>query len=130
MAEYRSSPAQAAALDGLFAALSDRTRRAMLGALAAGERSVGELAAPFDMSLAAASKHIKVLEAAGLVKREVQGRTHRVRLDAHPLHAGVEWLRHYERFWTLRLDALESLLQAEDRAAAKSTKRARPGSKR
>ena len=130
MAEYRSSPAQAAALDGLFAALSDRTRRAMLGALAGGERSVGELAAPFDMSLAAASKHIKVLEAAGLVKREVQGRTHRVRLDAHPLHAGVEWLRHYERFWTLRLDALESLLQAEDRAATKSTKRAKPGSKR
>ena len=130
MAEYRSSPAQAAALDDLFAALSDRTRRAMLGALAGGERSVGELAAPFDMSLAAASKHIKVLEAAGLVKREVQGRTHRVRLDAHPLHAGVEWLRHYERFWTLRLDALESLLQAEDSATAKSTKRARPGSKR
>ena len=130
MAEYRSSPAQAAALDGLFAALSDRTRRTMLGALAGGERSVGELAAPFDMSLAAASKHIKVLEAAGLVKREVQGRTHRVRLDAHPLHAGVEWLRHYERFWTLRLDALESLLQAEDRAATKSTKRAKPGSKR
>ena len=130
MDEYRSSPAQAAALDDLFAALSDRTRRAMLGALAGGERSVGELAAPFDMSLAAASKHIKVLEAAGLVKREVQGRTHRVRLDAHPLHAGVEWLRHYERFWTLRLDALESLLQAEDRAATKSTKRAKPGSKR
>lgn len=130
MAEYRSSPAQAAALDDLFAALSDRTRRAMLGALAGGERSVGELAAPFDMSLAAASKHIKVLEAAGLVKREVHGRTHRVRLDAHPLHAGVEWLRHYERFWTLRLDALESLLQAEDRAAAESTKRAKQGSKR
>ena len=130
MDEYRSSPAQTTTLNDLFAALSDRTRRAMLGALAGGERSVGELAAPFDMSLAAASKHIKVLEAAGLVKREVQGRTHRVRLDAHPLHAGVEWLRHYERFWTLRLDALESLLQAEDRAATKSTKRAKPGSKR
>jgi DNA-binding transcriptional ArsR family regulator len=130
MAEYRPSPAQAAALDGLFAALSDRTRRAMLGALAGGERSVGELAAPFDMSLAAASKHIKVLEAAGLVKREVRGRTHRVRLDAHPLHAGAEWLRHYERFWTLRLDALEALLQAEDRAVGKAGKAAKPRSKR
>ena len=130
MAEYRSSPAQAAALDGLFAALSDRTRRAMLGALAAGERSVGELAAPFDMSLAAVSKHIKVLEAAGLVKREVQGRTHRVRLDAHPLHAGAEWLRHYERFWTQRLDVLDALLQAEGRVAGKPAKPAKPGSNR
>jgi len=105
----------------------------MLGALAGGERSVGELAAPFDMSLAAASKHIKVLEAAGLVRREVQGRTHRVRLDAHPLHAGAEWLRHYERFWTLRLDALDALLRAEDLAAGKSPKSAKPtkqGSKR
>ena len=130
MAEYRSPPAATAALDSLFAALSDRTRRAMLGTLASGERSVGELAAPFDMSLAAASKHIKVLEAAGLVKREVQGRTHRVRLDAHPLHAGVEWLRHYERFWTLRLDALDALLQAEDRAAGKSVKPAKPAKPR
>ncbi len=121
MAEHRSSPARAEALDALFAALSDRTRRAMLGALASGERSVGELAAPFDMSLAAASKHIRVLESAGLVKREVQGRTHRVRLDAHPLHAGAEWLRHYERFWAQRLDALEALLQAEDRAAGKAS---------
>jgi len=98
----------------------------MLGALAGGERSVGELAAPFDMSLAAASKHIKVLEAAGLVRREVQGRTHRVRLDAHPLHAGAEWLRHYERFWTLRLDALDALLRAEDLAADKPPKPAKP----
>ena len=133
MAEYRSSPAQAAALDGLFAALSDRTRRAMLSTLAAGDRSVGELAAPFDMSLAAASKHIKVLETAGLVKREVLGRTHRVRLEAQPLHAGIEWMRHYERFWNLRLDALDALLRAEDLAAGKSPKPAKPtkrGSKR
>jgi DNA-binding transcriptional ArsR family regulator len=130
MAEHRSSPAQAAALDDLFAALSDRTRRAMLGALAGGERSVGELAAPFDMSLAAASKHIKVLEGAGLVKREIQGRTHRVRLDAHPLHAGAEWLRHYERFWTLRLDALDALLRAENGTAGKTRGLARTRRKR
>lgn len=110
-----------AALDDVFAALSDRTRRDMLARLAEGERSVGDLAAPFAMSLAAASKHIKVLEAAGLVKREVQGRTHRVRLDAQPLHAGMEWMRHYERYWNVRLDALDALLRAED-AAAKPAK--------
>ncbi len=106
-------------LDGVFAALSDSTRREMLARLAEGEHSVGELAAPFSMSLAAASKHIKVLENAGLVQREVLGRTHRVRLHAQPLHAGMEWLRHYERFWNQRLDALEALLRAEDAAATK-----------
>lgn len=122
MAEYKSPASEPATLDTLFAALSDRTRRDMLRRLAAGERSVGELAAPFAMSLAAASKHIKVLEAAGLVQREVHGRTHRVRLDAQPLHAGVEWMRHYEQFWNRSLDALAELLHAEDRAAAKRTK--------
>lgn len=132
MAEYRTPASRvatrnvavldSAALDDVFAALSDRTRRDMLARLAEGERSVGDLAAPFAMSLAAASKHIKVLEAAGLVKREVQGRTHRVRLDAQPLHAGMEWMRHYERFWTRSLDALVALLEAEDRAAAPARK--------
>ncbi|MFC4728102.1 ArsR/SmtB family transcription factor [Coralloluteibacterium thermophilus] len=107
-------------LDALFGALSDPTRRGMLERLATeGECSVGELAAPLDMSLAAASKHIKVLEAAGLVTRAVQGRTHRVRLDARPLHGGVEWMRHYERMWSRSLDALAALLEAEDAAAAK-----------
>lgn len=110
-------------LDALFAALSDRTRRGMLSRLAQGERSVGELAAPFEMSLAAASKHIRVLEAAGLVRREVQGRTHRVRLHAQPLHAGIEWMRHCERFWARSLDTLAGLLAAEDRAARKPARR-------
>jgi DNA-binding transcriptional ArsR family regulator len=109
-------------LDAIFGALSDPTRRAMLRDLAAESRTVGELAAPFDISLAAASKHIKVLERAGLVQRTVQGRTHVCRLDPQPMHAGVEWLRHYERFWTLRLDALDALLRAEDRAAGKVRK--------
>lgn len=117
MDEYQ--PARPIDLDSVFAALSDSTRRDMLARLAEGERSVGELAAPFSMSLAAASKHIKVLENAGLVQREVLGRTHRVRLHAQPLHAGMEWLRHYERFWNQRLDALEALLRAEDAAARK-----------
>ena len=107
-----------ARLDALFHALADPTRRAMLRSLAAQPRNVGELAAPFAISLAAASKHIQVLERAGLIAREVQGRVHLCRLDARPLHAGAEWLRHYERFWNQRLHALEALLEAEDRAAA------------
>jgi DNA-binding transcriptional ArsR family regulator len=103
-------------LDAVFQALSDPTRRSMLHALAAGERTVSELAAPFDISLAGASKHIRMLERAGLVQREVRGRVHTCRLDPRPLHAGAEWLRHYERFWTGRLDALEAVLKAGDAA--------------
>jgi DNA-binding transcriptional ArsR family regulator len=103
-------------LDALFGALSDPTRRAMLRDLSSGERTVGELAAPFAISLAGASKHIQVLERAGLVQREIQGRVHVCRIDARPLHAGAEWLRHYERFWNRRLDVLEALLHAEDAA--------------
>ena len=109
-------------LDHLFQALSDPTRRQMLQALAREPRTVGELAAPFDISLAGASKHIQVLERAGLLRRTVQGRVHTCRLDARPLHAGVEWMRHYERFWTLKLDALEQLLQAEPRDTEQGTK--------
>jgi len=103
-------------LDDVFHALADPTRRAMLRDLSAGQRTVGELAAPFAISLAGASKHIQVLERAGLVQREVQGRVHVCRIDARPLHAGVEWLRHYERFWTDKLDALAALLEAQDAA--------------
>ena len=101
------------ALDGVFHALSDPTRRAMLRALAGHARSVGELAAPFDITLAAASKHIKTLERAGLVKRTVQGRTHLCALDANPLAEADAWLRDYARFWTARLDALERMLEAD-----------------
>ncbi len=108
MVEY--SPAQ---LDSLFHALSDHTRRRMLrslGGLGGQARSVGELAAPFQISLAAASKHIKVLERAGLVTRTVQGRTHLCRLQPEALAAGRDWLRFYERFWNERLDALAEAL--------------------
>lgn len=86
----------------------------MLRDLSGGERSIGELAAPFSMSLAGASKHVKVLETAGLVRREVRGRTHLCRLDAARLAEAEAWLRHYERFWSRQLDTLESLLRAED----------------
>ncbi|QSQ12988.1 ArsR/SmtB family transcription factor [Myxococcus landrumensis] len=100
-------------LDNTFHALADPTRRAMLRSLTVQERSVGELAAPFEMSLAAASKHIKVLEKAGLVRREVKGRMHVCRLEAKPLSDVRDWLRFYERFWGERIDTLEALLRAD-----------------
>jgi DNA-binding transcriptional ArsR family regulator len=103
-------------LDAVFHALGDTTRRQMLRDLAAGERTVGQLAEPFAMSLAAASKHIKTLEGAGLIRREVRGRTHLCRLDPGPLASAAEWLRFYEGFWTERLDVLERLLREEDAA--------------
>lgn len=109
-------------LDAVFHALADPTRRAMLQHLADRAHSVGDLAAPFAMSLAAVSKHIKVLERAGLVQREVLGRTHCVRLNAQPLHGGMEWMRHYERFWNTRLDALEAALREQDRRDAGKTR--------
>src|SRR6266478_5804096 len=103
-------------LDAIFHALGDATRRRMLRELADGERTVGQLAAPFAISLAAASKHIKALENAGLIRREVRGRTHLCRLDPGPLASAHEWLGFYERFWSSRLDMLEQLLRAEDDA--------------
>jgi len=109
-------------LDAIFHALGDATRRQMLRELSNGERTVGELAAPFAMSLAAASKHIKVLEGAGLVRREVRGRAHFCRLEPGPLASAHEWLGFYERFWTSRLDALEQLLRDEDVAKGKTRK--------
>lgn len=104
---------QAARLNAVFHALGDATRRKMLRELASGERTVGELAEPFAISLAAASKHIKALENAGLIRREVRGRTHLCRLDPGPLASAQQWLSFYERFWTGRLDVLERLLRKE-----------------
>lgn len=101
-------------LDNVFHALADPTRRAMLRRLVSGELNIGELAAPFNMSFAAASKHVRVLEAAGLLRRKVEGRRHVCRIEPSPLAAADAWLRFYERFWTKRLDALEALLKSED----------------
>lgn len=109
-------------LDTVFRALGDATRRGMLARLALGERSIGELAEPFAMSFAGASKHVKVLEDAGLIRREVRGRTHICRLEPGPLASADQWLRHYERFWTGRLDALEQLLRADDARKAEARK--------
>jgi len=109
-------------MNTVFHALGDATRRRMLHELAAGERTVSQLAEPFAISLAAASKHIKALENAGLIRREVRGRTHLCRLDPGPLASAHEWLSFYERFWTRRLDALEQLLREEDQRTAPTSK--------
>src|ERR1700722_5952776 len=101
-------------LTPIFHALSDPTRRRMLVELTSGERTVGQLAQPFAISLAAASKHIKVLESAGLIRREIRGRAHLCRLDPGPLESAHEWLSFYEHFWTARLDVLDRLLREED----------------
>ncbi|WP_180982490.1 ArsR/SmtB family transcription factor [Methylocella silvestris] len=101
-------------LDSIFHALGDSTRRRMLFELADGERTVGQLAEPFSISLAAASKHIKALENAGLIRREIHGRTHLCRLEPGPLASAHNWLGFYERFWTERLGVLEQLLRMED----------------
>lgn len=103
-------------MDAVFHALGDATRRQMLRSLADGERTVGELAEPYAMSLAAASKHIKVLEHAGLLRRDIRGRTHVCSLEPGPLASAHAWLSFYEQFWSSRLDALDKLLREADRA--------------
>ena len=108
------------ALDVVFRALADQTRRAMLARLAQGERTVGELAAPHRMSLAAASKHIQTLERAGLVKRTVRGRIHYCRIDPRPLARADDWLRNYERLWDTRIERLVELLRHPDNEPSES----------
>lgn len=100
-------------LDTTFRALSDPTRRGMLANLALGERSISELAEPFAMSFAGASKHVKVLEEAGLVARRKVGRVHLVSIDAKPLEEAERWLRQWEKFWALRLDRLGALIERD-----------------
>lgn len=109
-------------MNELFHALAHDARRAMLTRLASGDLTVGELAEPFSISLEAASKHIRVLERAGLVHRTVDGRRHVCRLEARPLATAAAWLRFYEQFWTRRLDALENLMRSR-RTKTKRRKR-------
>lgn len=99
-----------ASLDTTFAALADPTRRAILARLAEGEASVTELAGPFRISLPAVSKHLRVLERAGLLARERDGRVHRCHLVTEPLKDAAEWIARYQRFWEERLDALAEYL--------------------
>src|SRR5215469_10451313 len=100
-------------LDRVFGALADRTRRALLARLAERPAMVTELAAPFDMSLPAVSRHIRVLEHARLVERAVDGRMHLCSLQPEPLKAVEAWLRHYRHFWTGTLDALARYVEDE-----------------
>ncbi len=99
-----------ARLNATFAALADPTRRAILARLAKGEAGVMELAAPFDMSQPAISKHLKVLEKAGLVTRGSEGARRPVRLEAQPMAEATAWLEAYRKFWERRYDALDGLL--------------------
>ena|ERR1700685_1106955 len=101
-------------LDNAFAALADPTRRRIIAKLARGSTRVTDLAAPFDMSLNAISKHVKVLERAGLVHRKRQGREHVLTLHGAPMREVVSWLSRYERFWNTKLDALGEFLKSTD----------------
>jgi DNA-binding transcriptional ArsR family regulator len=100
-----------AALNGTFAALADPTRRAILARLARGEASVGDLARPFDISLPAISRHLRVLERARLIERRVDAQRRVCRLRAQPLHAAAKWIERYRDFWEERLDDLAALLE-------------------
>ncbi|MEH6526754.1 MAG: metalloregulator ArsR/SmtB family transcription factor [Sneathiella sp.] len=100
-------------LDATFAALADPTRRAILEKLAEGEQSVSELAMPFDMSLAAVSKHIQLLTRANLVSQHKKGRVRQCRLEPEAFEAAVNWIEHYRDFWAEKFTALEAFLENE-----------------
>jgi DNA-binding transcriptional ArsR family regulator len=108
MVEYHPS-----ALDDTYAALASDVRRAILARLLAGEARVTDVAEPFPISLAAVSKHIGVLERAGLVRRRIDGRTHWLEIDPGPLADAEAWIERTRAFWNGRLDALETMLRAE-----------------
>ncbi len=99
------------ALDAVLAAVSDPTRRAIVDRLTRGPARVTDIAEPFDMSLNAVSKHVKVLESAGLVRRTRHGREHVLELDAAPLRDVARWAHRYEAYWTERVDRLEAFFK-------------------
>lgn len=105
---------QAETLDAVFSALGDPTRRAILAQLAKGEARVTDLAAPYRMSLPAVSKHLRVLEDAGLVKKEKEGRVIRCSFNPAPLKGAAAWITQYRQFWEERLDALAEYLDEMD----------------
>jgi len=110
-------------LDNVYAAIADPTRRAILGALAAGDITIGALADRFPMSFNGVSKHVKVLERAGLLTRRVAGREHWLSLRPKPLGKASQWLERYRGFWDTRLVALEEMLAEEDRATTRGPAR-------
>ena len=118
-------------LDDTLIALADDTRRSILQRLASGEARVTEVAAPFDISLNSVSKHIRLLERAGLVRRRISGRDHFLALEPKPFDDLTKWMQQTREFWTTRLDKLEAALRAEDaiEAARKSSRKPKPRSK-
>ena len=124
----RGSSVDDAALDTIFSALSDRTRRHILARLSDGPATVGELATPFSMSLPAVSKHIRILEDAGLLRRERDGWYHRCQLQGQPLEAAREFIDRYRSFWGETLDKLAHYVEtdvAAKRSGSASTARRR-----
>ena len=108
-------------LDAIFAALADPTRRSILSRLAAGEASVNEIAAPFGISQPAVSKHLKVLERAGLIERDIDKQRRPARLKAEPMAAAVSWLEEFKQFWSSSFDQLDGLLEVLKKAGTKGT---------
>jgi len=107
---------QSRSLNRTFAALADPTRRRILAHLAQGDRRVTDLARPHDMSLPAVSKHLRVLEKAGLLRRRRYGRVHEMRLDAKPLKQAAQWVEEYRKFWEGSLDRLAAYLEKTNKA--------------
>lgn len=122
-------------LSTTFAALADPTRRAILARLALGDASVGELAEPFDISLPAVSRHLKVLESARLIVREKDAQWRRCHLDASPLKQAADWVEQYRQFWEERFDALDALLKQQstesmEASNGKNRRRGKGGTRR
>lgn len=108
-------PVTEAGLDQIFQALSDSTRRSILRQVAQGEQTITDLARPYDLTFAAVSKHLKVLEAAHLIGRRRNGSFQMISLNPEALKTADQWLRYYQRFWSTRLDALKNLLEEKDK---------------
>jgi DNA-binding transcriptional ArsR family regulator len=117
---------QVSRLDAVFSALADPTRRAVLVRLRRGERSVGELAEPFAMSLPAVIKHLGILEDAGLIERKKAGRVVSCRLKGGAMKGALEWLERNEEFWNTRLDRLGAFLEQKEKQAWKPQPKTRP----
>jgi DNA-binding transcriptional ArsR family regulator len=113
-------------LNAVFAALADPTRRAILSRLAAGEASVNEIAAPFEMSQPAVSKHLRVLERAGLIEREIDKQRRPARLKAEPMAAAVSWLEEFKQFWSSSFDQLDGLLEDLKKTERKRQRKKEP----
>lgn len=117
---YRNTQSR---LNAVFAALADPTRRAILSRLASGRASVNELAAPFDMSQPAVSRHLKVLERAGLIERDIDEQRRPARLNAQNLVVAVDWLNEFKAFWDKSFDQLDNILRDMKKAATKGNRR-------